>query len=78
MKLVPLVSIGVQREGATIYPPVGKAFDFTEGEKDDLDKLAASTKLDYYREPVNEESGVEAKATKAKGKTVSTGGNADL
>ncbi len=53
-KLIPLIAIGVLRDGVSLNTPVGVPFDFTEGEVSDLDKLSAATKQDYYREPVNE------------------------
>lgn len=54
MKKVPLHRIGVQRQGVTVYPEIGKPFDFTAEELTSLDKLSGETKIDYYRSPVNE------------------------
>ena len=62
MKKIPLVSIGVQRDGKTMYPEIGKPFDFTVNELADLDNLAATTKDDYYRDPVNEVAAAPAPA----------------
>lgn len=55
-KKVPLVSIGVARDGKTVYPPIGKPFDFTKEEVADMDKLAKSDRKEYYRDPLNEDS----------------------
>lgn len=55
-KKVPLVSIGVSRDGVTVNPPVGKAFDFTVDELRDLDKMSSTTLVDYYRDTLNEDA----------------------
>lgn len=54
-KKIPLVRIGVQRNGVTVYPDLGIAFDFTKEEITDLSRLSDETKVDYFREPVNED-----------------------
>lgn len=54
MKLIPLVSIRVLREGQSIAPVIGKPFDFTADEKTDLDKIHAEHNVESYREPINE------------------------
>ncbi len=56
-KKIPLVRIGVQREGKTIYPEIGVVFEFTKEELTDLNRLSGETKVDYFRDPVNEDSG---------------------
>ena len=54
MKLIPLVSIRVLRDGQSIAPVIGKPFDFTADEKADLDKIHAEHNVESYREPINE------------------------
>ena len=54
MKLIPLVSIRVLREGQSVAPVIGKPFDFTAEEKADLDKIHAEHNVESYREPINE------------------------
>lgn len=71
-KKVPLVAIGVKREGVTIYPKVGEPFDFTDAELKDLTKLSKETKSDYFRSTVNEDGSKDdkpSKQDKADGKT---------
>lgn len=63
-KKVPLVSIGVKREGVTVFPKVGEPFDFTDEELKDLTKLAKETKVDYFRSTVNEDGSKEPKTAK--------------
>jgi len=58
---VPLHRVGVKRGGKTVYPAIGKPFDFTESEVEDLVKLGGTTKVDYIRDPVNEGGAAEAK-----------------
>lgn len=55
MKKIPLVAIGVMRDGKSVIPEIGKAFDFTAVELADLEKLTETTKVDYVRDPVNED-----------------------
>lgn len=62
---IPLVSIGVKRDGKTIHPEIGKVFDFTDDEIADVDKLSAATGVDYFRDPVNETIVDAAPAKKA-------------
>lgn len=54
MKLIPLVSIRVLRDGQSVAPTIGKPFDFTADEKADLDKIHAEHNVESYREPINE------------------------
>lgn len=54
MKLIPLVSIRVLRDGQSVAPVIGKPFDFTAEEKTDLDKIHAEHNVESYREPINE------------------------
>lgn len=54
MKLIPLVSIRVLRDGKSVAPAIGKPFDFTAEEKADLDKIHAEHNVESYREPINE------------------------
>ena len=54
MNLIPLVSIRVVREGQSVTPEIGKSFDFTSGEKADLDAVKESHNVESYRLPVNE------------------------
>lgn len=70
MKLVPLVSIHVQREGKLIVPQIGKPFEFSDDEVVDMDTLSEKTKTEYYREPLNEASadGEKPKLTAAEKK----------
>lgn len=70
-KKVPLIRIGVQRQGVTVYPEIGKPFDFTKEEIADITKMEAG-KAEYIRNPVNEDT-VE---TKAAAKAAAGGGNA--
>lgn len=60
-KKVPLISIGVQRDGKTMNPEIGKPFDFTDEELTDIAKMEAVAGVDYVRDPVNEEADVPAK-----------------
>lgn len=64
-KKVPLIRIGVQREGVTVYPEIGKPFDFTKEEVADITKLAENDKADYIRNPVNEDAAEAKPAAKA-------------
>lgn len=70
MKLIPLVSVGVQRQvngkNMSVHTEIGKPFDFTDDEKADLDALTAKTNEDYYRLPVNEAPDDLAPADKVK------------
>jgi len=60
MQLIPLCTIRVKRDTKSVTPEIGKPFDFTADEKDDLDNLAKQTGNDYYRLPVNETAPVAA------------------
>lgn len=67
------ISLHVMREKQVVLVPRGEAFDFTDKELDDLDRIAADKGDEpYYRDPVNE-APVEAKVEK-KGK----GGDSDI
>jgi len=54
MKLIPLVSIGISRDGQPVRPAIGKPFDFTDEEKADLDAIFEDQGVEAYRLPVNE------------------------
>lgn len=54
MKLIPLVSIRVLRDGQSVAPTIGKPFDFTVEEKADLDRIHNEHNVESYREPINE------------------------
>lgn len=81
-KKIPLVSIGVQRNGKTVYPEAGVAFDFTKEEVTELTALSEKTKVDYLRDPKNEAPEVSAekaadKKDEKKGSKGGKGGNDD-
>lgn len=57
-KRIPLVAIGVTRDGKTIYPEVGKVFDFTNDEARDLNGLGKATGNPLIRQPQNEDLSV--------------------
>ena len=91
MKLIPLVSIRVLREGQSVAPVIGKPFDFTAEEKADLDKIHAEHNVESYREPINEApveavkvaevaplTAAEKKAAAAAAKLAGEAGNNDL
>jgi len=76
MNLIPLKSIGVKRNGKTIYPPIGKPFEFTADEVSDIKNLAAKTKIDYYRLPINEspeDAGAKSTRKSTKSAAATTG-----
>lgn len=77
-KKVPLVSVRVSREGQSISVPPGKAFDFTDDEVADLEKMAKSANTEYLRDPVNEVSSDDAKPAAGRGGKGNKGGSADL
>lgn len=54
-KKVPLISIGVKRGDDTVYPEIGKPFDFTKEEIADIEKMAKAAKTSYFRDTVNED-----------------------
>lgn len=60
MQLIPLCTIRVKRDNKSITPEIGKPFEFTADEKDDLDAVAAQSGSEYYRLPVNESVPVAA------------------
>ena len=76
-KKVPLVSVGVKRDGITVFPKIGEPFEFTDAELKDLTKLSKETKVDYFRAPVNEggDTKTDGKAGKGKAPATSEGGN---
>lgn len=83
MKLIPLVSIRVLREGQSIAPAIGKPFEFTDGEKADLDRMQAEHNVESYREPINEAPAEVAPLTAAEKKAAAAklageAGNNDL
>lgn len=57
--LVPLVSLTVVRNGGAFTPPVGKAFPFTKGEKEEFDAAGKGFHRPLYREPENESQSVD-------------------
>lgn len=65
-KKVPLSSIGVSRDGKTVYPEIGKAFDFTDAEIKELEALQAKTGDEFIRDPVNEDAPAAAPAAEEK------------
>lgn len=69
VKKVPLIRVGVLRDGKTVYPEIGKPFHFTEGEVSDLQKLSEAAGQDYLREPVNETEDEPVEKKPAAGKT---------
>lgn len=64
-KKVPLVSIGVARDGKTVFPAIGEPFEFTDAEVSDMSNLKAKTGIEYFRNPVNETVEPEAKSKKS-------------
>lgn len=58
-KRIPLSAIGVSREVAgkmqTVYPEIGKVFDFTNEELDELKAIAKAGKVELVRQPTNED-----------------------
>lgn len=54
-KRIALVAIGVTRNGKTIYPEIGKSFDFTAEEVAELNALGKASKIAHIRVPVNED-----------------------
>lgn len=61
-KRVPVQTIIVNREGKNIRPPIGKPFDFTPEELDDIMRVnpAAVTKIENVE--INDDSEAKAKA----------------
>ncbi len=51
---IPVSTIGVSRDGKTVYPPIGKPFSFTAAEADEINALQKSSGVEIYRKPVNE------------------------
>lgn len=85
MKLIPLVSIRVLRDGQSVAPVIGKPFDFTAEEKADLDRIHTEHNVESYREPINEApsevaplTAAEKKAAAASAKLAGETGNNDL
>lgn len=64
-KKVPLISIGVARDGKTVFPEIGKPFDFSKEEVSDMEALAKADKKEYFRDPVNEDGDAAPAAKKA-------------
>ena len=56
---IPLVSLGVQRDGKTVYPKIGKPFEYTAEEITAMNDIKKETKVDQYRNPVNETADVD-------------------
>lgn len=79
IKKVPLSSIGVSREGKTVYPEIGKAFPFTKEEIAELEALQAKTGDEFIRDPVNEDApAAEEKPAEKKGTKPAAPAAADL
>lgn len=53
-KRIPVVAIGVTRNGVTVYPTVGKVFDFTAEEVAEINALEKASKVQHIRKPINE------------------------
>lgn len=53
-KRIPVVAIGVTRNGKTVYPTVGKVFDFTAEEVAEINALEKASKVQHIRKPINE------------------------
>lgn len=64
-KKVPLISIGVAREGKTVFPPIDQPFDFTKEEVADMEALSKKDGNTYFRNPVNEGADEEVAASKS-------------
>lgn len=62
-KRIPMQTVIVQRDGKQVAPPIGKAFEFTREELDQIKAVAP----DAIRHPVNEE---EAEAPESQDKPV--------
>lgn len=62
-KMIPLHTVMIGREGKTIIPTIGKVFDFTKAEVDEITEVNKTA----LREPINE-SGEEV-VKKPRGKT---------
>ena len=62
---VPVQSIGVSRDGKTVYPEIGKAFNFTASEVEEINALQKASGEEIYRKPTNETEGVAAPAAPA-------------
>lgn len=54
-KRVPLGAIGVTRGGKTVYPDIGKPFDFTSDEVDQINALQKASGNLLFRKLVNED-----------------------
>lgn len=62
-KRVPLGAIGVTRKvgnkNVTVYPTVGKPFDFTDDEIKSLNAMQKKSGMELIRKPVNEDTPVQ-------------------
>lgn len=61
-KRVPLGSIGVTRDKKTVYPEIGKPFDFTADELSEINALSKASGNELVRKLVNEEGSAGATA----------------
>lgn len=55
-KRIPVVAIGVTRNGKTVYPTIGQVFDFTAEEITEINALEKASGVQHYRKPINEGS----------------------
>lgn len=53
-KRIPVVAIGVTRNGKTVYPTIGQVFDFTAEEITEINGLEKASGVQHYRKPINE------------------------
>jgi len=53
-KRIPVVAIGVTRNGVTVYPTIGQVFDFTAEEVAEINGLEKASKTQHIRKPINE------------------------
>lgn len=53
-KRIPVVAIGVTRNGKTVYPTIGQVFDFTAEEITEINALEKASGVQHYRKPINE------------------------
>lgn len=65
-KRVPLGAIGVTRKvgnkNVTVYPTVGKPFDFTDDEIKSLNAMQKKSGMELIRKPVNEDVAPQTQA----------------
>lgn len=73
-KRVVVTSIGLTRDGKTVYPTIGKAFDFSAAELEDINRLQKATGNILVRKPVNEDPSAGASDDGAGGEGGQGGG----